>query len=110
MVFHVICKYAFEVIAKVRRVCCDKNDAGSTICEKSARHATGSEKSWFDINLPEDMFAKRVDFVPRDFLTNRFKNRGMGDHHRGHLIVHHLLSLLIQRHAFVDRLSILPRR
>jgi hypothetical protein len=41
MVFHVICKYAFEVIAKVRGVVVAKNDAESTNCEKTARSQSG---------------------------------------------------------------------
>ena len=54
----------------------------------------------FYIYLPEQMFAEGIDFIARDLFSDWLKNGRVGNHNRRHLIVHHLLRLLVQRHAF----------
>ncbi len=76
IVFHVICKYAFEVIAKVWWVCCDKKMMpGAQIAKRLPGRIPGSEKLLIYIQLPEKMFAKRVDFIALHLLAHRFENR-----------------------------------
>ncbi len=48
--------------------------------------------------LFEDVLAERVDFVAFHFLAHRLKNGRVGNHQRRHLLMHHYLRLLIQRH------------
>lgn len=47
------------------------------------------------------MLAKGVDFIAADVFAHRFKNRGMGNHHRRHLLVHHLLCLFVKFAPFL---------
>ena len=77
-----------------------KNDEDSTNSEKTARPKPGSEILLLQVHLPEQVFAEGIDFIARDLFTDWLKNRRVGNHYRWHLIVHHLLRLLVQRHAF----------
>ena len=74
---------------------------GAQIAKRLPGRVPGSEKLLIYIQLPEQMFAKRVDFIALHFLAHRFENRRMRNHYRGHLVMHNLLSLFIQRHAFI---------
>ena len=53
----------------------------------------------FDINLIENMFAKRIDLIAANVVTHRFEDGRMGDHHRRRTVMYYLLRLLVKRDA-----------